>query len=347
MREPVVILYDNTTPEPGSTLTPFELDTRRAAEAVGEALQSLEIAWRPLEIHYERLEENLKELCQVRSSIVFNLCEDIRGQGIYEVYMTSLLELLGITYTGSEPIALGLCLDKARSKETLVYHGLQIPHHYVLKDLSQKRPDLSFPLILKPLHEDGSLGIDNRSVIVSEAELEEKALQLLQAFHQPVIVEEYIGGREFNVSLLGEGTPEVLPISEIDYSKLEKGQPHILTHTSKWDETSPDYHKTPAVCPVTLDRSLEKALQETALTAFKVLGCRDYARVDFRMRGNQPCIIEVNPNPSISPDAGFVRSADVAGLSYAKLIGKILSFAEKRKTQEKKRRTFEDAYSSL
>ena len=139
----------------------------------------------------------------------------------------------------------------------------------------------------------------------------------------------------------------VLPISEIDYSKLEKGQPHILTHASKWDEHSPDYQKTPPICPASLDRSLEKTLRETALTAFRVLECRDYARVDVRMRGTQPCIIEVNPNPAISPDSGFVRSAQAAGLSYAKLIGKIVSFAEKRKAEEKKRRKFEDAYSSL
>ncbi len=348
MQEPIVILYDNSEPEDGRRpVYPSELDTRKAAEAIEQALKALGRESLRFEIQYNQIAENLRQLCQLRSSIVFNLCEDIRGEGIYEVYVAALLELLGIAYTGSEPACLSLCLDKARSKEVLAYHGLHTPRHYVLQNSSEKRPDLSFPLIVKPLHEDGSLGIDSHSVVVSEEQLSKKAQELLETFRQPVIVEEYIGGREFNVSLLGEGMPDVLPISEIDYSKLEKGQPHILTHASKWDEHSPDYQKTPPICPASLDRSLEKTLREMALTAFRVLECRDYARVDVRMRGTQPCIIEVNPNPAISPDSGFVRSAQAAGLSYAKLIGKIVSFAEKRKAEEKKRRKFEDAYSSL
>ena len=346
MQEPIVILYDNSDPEDEKLFSPFELDVRKAAEAVEQALKSLGRQTLRFEIQYDQIAENLRQLCQVRSSVFFNLCEDIRGQGIYEVYVAALLELLGATYTGSEPASLSLCLDKARSKEVLAYHGLSTPHHYVLENVSAKRPDLSFPLILKPLHEDGSLGIDANSVVLSEEQLAKKAQELLDMFHQPVIVEEYIGGREFNVSLLGEG-PDLLPISEIDYSKLEKGQPHILTHASKWEEDSPEYHKTPAICPAALDRSLEKTLNEMSLKAFRILGCRDYARVDIRMRGNQPCIIEVNPNPAISPDAGFVRSAQAEGLSYAQLIGKIVSFAEQRKANEKKRRKFQDAYSSL
>ena len=347
MQEPVIILYDNTDPEDKDAPFATEMDNFREVAAVEEALTSLGRESRRLEIHYASLEEDLKQLWDRRGATVFNLCEDIAGQGIYEVYMISFLELLGMTYTGTSPIALGLCLDKARSKEVLSYHGLETPRHYVLTDPSQRRPDLSFPLILKPLHEDGSYGIDRDSVVVSDEALETKARQLLQQFQQPVIVEEYIGGREFNVSLLGEGTPEALPISEIDYSAVEKGEPHILTYASKWDETSLEYLKTPPTCPVTLDPALEKTLKEVALKASQVLGCRDYIRVDIRMRGDDPCVIEVNPNPCISPDAGFVRAAEAAGISYAELIGKIVGFADGRRAQQQKGRTFQNAHSRL
>jgi len=330
-REHVTILYDNSAFERGRRL-PSQEDTLAEAKAVERALSEKRYQTRRLEINYERLEAFVEDLLHNREEMVFNLCEDIKGEGIYEGYVASFLELLGVDYTGSNPLTLGICLDKAKAQEILSAHDLPTPAHAVLEEANGMPKGIHFPLIVKLLHEDGSLGLDRGSVVHDKEALHQRVKKMVREYHQPVLAEEYLDGREFNVSILGNGEEtQVLPISEIDHSAAKKDEPKILTYASKWDESSEEYRKTPPVCPAPLTPSLEKTLRSLALSACKVLGCRDYARVDIRLKGKTPYIIEVNPNPCISLDAGFIRSADAAGLSYPEVIGKILACAIARK----------------
>jgi len=331
-RNRATILYDNSEFEEGRRL-PSQEDTVSEARAVEEALSQLGFKTRRLEITYERIETLIQELLRSREEVIFNLCEDIKGEGIYEVYIASVMELLGMDYTGSGPMTLGICLDKAKAQTLLASHDFPTPRHIVFEKKEGVLPKgLHFPLIVKLLHEDGSLGLDKDSVVYTREALFDRVRRMTRNYHQPVIAEEYIDGREFNVALLGNGeTAQILPISEIDYSTITTKEPKILTYASKWDESSSEYRKTMPVCPASLSPSLEKTLQTFALSACKILGCRDYARVDFRLKGKTPYIIEVNPNPCISLDAGFIRSAKVAGLSYAEVVGKIMEFAIARK----------------
>lgn len=331
-QERVTILYDNSEFEKGRRL-PSQEDTVSEVETVEGALSRLGYKTCQLEINYERIDGLLEAILRHREDVVFNLCEDIKGEGVYEVYIASLLELLGMDYTGSGPLTLGLCLDKAKTQKLLSAHGLPTPGHVVLEKGSGTLPKgLRFPLIVKLLHEDGSLGLDKGSVVYDRKSLWERVKRLTRQYRQPVIAEEYIDGREFNVSVFGNGEDtQFLPISEIDYTPLGTKGPRILTYASKWDESSSEYRKTMPVCPASLSPALERTLRTFALSACRIFGCRDYARVDFRLKGRTPYIIEINPNPCISLDAGFIRSAKVAGLSYADVIGKILEFAIARK----------------
>lgn len=333
-RERVIILYDNSEPERKALKgLPSQQDTMDEVGTVEEALSKAGFKSRRLEIVYDRFETVVQELFRYQGDIVFNLCEDIKGEGIYEPYMAALLELLGFDYTGSGPLTLGFCLDKAKTQKLLSVHGLPTPRHVVLERGDETIPKgLYFPLIVKLLHEDGSLGLDKGSVVFNKDSLMGRVKKMIREYQEPVIAEEYIEGREFNISILGNGKEaQILPIAEIDHSAAGKNDPKILTYASKWDESSQEYQKTMPICPTSLSPSLEKSLRSVARAAFQILGCRDYARVDVRLRGKTPYIIEVNPNPCISLDAGFIRSATVAGLSYADVIGKIVEFAVLRK----------------
>ena len=153
----------------------------------------------------------------------------------------------------------------------------------------------------------------------------------MDEFHPPVIVEEFIEGRELNVSILGSEELLVLPISEIDFSETPDSFNHILTYHAKWEPRSEVYHKTIPVCPAHLTKTVEKHVKDVALKAYKIMGCRDYARIDIRLdRGNNPFVLEVNPNPYLSEGVGFIRSAEAHGVSFSQTLRMIVEFALRR-----------------
>ncbi|KUG26319.1 hypothetical protein ASZ90_003839 [hydrocarbon metagenome] len=183
-------------------------------------------------------------------------------------------------------------------------------------------------MIVKLLSEDASIGISENSVVYNDNELNKRMEYLFKNFKQDVIVEEFINGRELNVSILGK---DVLPISEISFKGLSKKLPKIITYEAKWSPDSEYYKHTVPICPAKLSKEVEKKVSEIALESFNAMGCRDYARVDIRLaKNNHPYVIEVNPNPDISPDSGFARSAAAAGIDYFELIKKLIHFALSR-----------------
>lgn len=266
--------------------------------------------------------------------LIFNLCESVANESVHEMHVAGLYELLGIPYTGAGAFALGSCLNKVRTKEILTAHGIKIPRFVQFKNISEVNADgfdLEFPLIVKPLREDASVGIESASIVDNGAALRKRVRFIFQTYDQPALVEEYVDGRELNVAIIGNKRPIVLPISEIDFSGLPSHRPKIVTYNSKWMQGTDEYIGTVGVCPAPLPVDLERELKEIALKAYRVMGCRDYARVDMRLdKNNVPYVLEVNPNPDISDDAGFARSARSYGLSFEETIGKIVQYALER-----------------
>lgn len=275
----------------------------------------------------------VKFLKEEEPDLVYNLCESVNHESINEMHAASIYELLGIPYTGSDPLTLGTALNKVRVKEILAFHGLPTPKYQLVKSPIRisLEDHLEFPLIVKPCREDASIGIEASSVVSSMTELRKRIRYIFAHFDQPALIEEYIDGRELNVAMLGNRRPIVFPISEIDMSTLPSEYPRIVSYNAKWMKGSDEYTNTKGVCPACLPAGLEGRIKEMALEAYRIIGCRDYARVDFRLsKDHQPYLLEVNPNPDISDNAGFACSAKSYGLTFEELIGKIVECAMER-----------------
>ncbi|MDY0291658.1 MAG: ATP-grasp domain-containing protein [Desulfuromonadaceae bacterium] len=266
-------------------------------------------------------------LVKLQPQLVFNLCEGFWGQSSREMHVAALLELLGLTHTGSPPLTLGLTQNKALTKDLLVRHKLPTPNYLLLEPGAAlpQQLELSWPLIVKPCLEDASIGIGAESVVSDLRALLNRIAYIHAQYRQGALVEEFIAGREFNAAVIGDCALEALPVAEICFqSGLER---QIVSYAGKWLEDSTAYVATAPVCPALVSAQEAEAIQAVALRACHLLGCRDYARVDIRMRDGIPYILEVNANPDISPDAGLARAAHAAGLEYPALIGRILELS--------------------
>ncbi len=271
-------------------------------------------------------------------AMIFNLCERAFEKSSFEMNMAALLELIGVPFTGSPSLTLGLSLNKGLTKDVLSSRGIMTPEYCVLDSAPQKlKKSLKFPLIVKPLSEDASIGIDAGAVVGTMKALRKRVDYITTKFSQPAIVEEYVDGREFNVAVLGNGIEaRTLPVSEIDFIGFPPDAPKICCYESKWVTVSPLYGNTKPVCPANITEGLKEELSVVALKAYRTMGCRDYARVDMRVGedGNVK-VLEVNPNPDISGDAGFARAAAAFGLSYSGLIAEIVGIASARFSGDK------------
>jgi D-alanine-D-alanine ligase len=272
-------------------------------------------------------------LKEIRPDVVFNLCESVYGNSCWEMNIPALLDLIRIPYTGSAPLTLGLCQDKGKVKDILLSQGILTPRYKIFDRQVDHIKGNVFPIIVKPLHEDGSLGISKESVVYDDESLCRQIQYVVDKYHQPALVEEFIDGRELNVSLLEtDGTVGVLPISEIDYSEVPEGIPKICGYEAKWVTESAEYQKTKPICPAPLEWVTKRRVEHIAVKVFKLFGCRDYARVDMRVdRNGKIYVLEVNPNPDISPQAGLTRAIKVQGITYTEFIGGLLERALQRK----------------
>jgi D-alanine-D-alanine ligase len=269
----------------------------------------------------DRLEE-------MKPDLVFNVCESFGGESRLEAAVASLLEVLRIPFTGNDPLALAMAHDKVRCKELLRGCGLPVADWRVFSpgESSPDLTDLAPPFIVKPRCEDGSHGLSAKSICASREEALYRAAEISALWKQDCIIEEFLPGREFNMGVLFEG--RVLPASEIAY-QLPPGLPNLVTFEAKWVPGS-DYDRgTPVRCPAeNVSDALAEQLQSLALHAYRALGCRDYARVDLRLdAAGAPRILEVNPNPDISPEAGLAGAAEKGGLAYDELIARIADCA--------------------
>jgi D-alanine-D-alanine ligase len=286
----------------------------------------------PLEAVREKLEE-------LKLDLVFNLFEGFDGRPETEAVVAGMLAELGLVHTGCQANTLSLALDKVRTKALLEANGLATPRYQVLTPETVSQFHLSYPCIVKPCAEDASHGVSEDSVVPDFVALERQVRKISQFFGGQALVEEFIDGREFNVTILGNGKPVVLPPSEIIYS-LPPEKPRILTFSAKWEPDTLYFESSQPVCPAEIDDDTCQRIVQAALESFKLLGCSGYARVDFRMGSDGvPTIIEVNPNPDLSPDYGAARQARAAGMSYAQFIEMIVQLALERAGVETKNKS--------
>lgn len=253
--------------------------------------------------------------------LVFNLCESVNEDPGLIGHPAAVLELLGIPFTGSPALALMLSTDKLLTKQLLQANNIRTPNYTHIETPGSASPaKLRFPVIIKPRHQDASIGIDQESICHAKAELVSKVKEM-HARYGPLLVEEYIPGREFNIALYGFPEPGILPVAEIDFSGLPDSLFPIVGYRAKWDTSSVEYHNTPRIFPDTLPIYFANTIRTVARDCFRIFMLRDYGRVDIRVDArNITYVLEVNANPCLSPDAGFAAAARQKGIQYPQLI---------------------------
>ncbi len=308
-----------------------EWDTIDTINAVKDALEIFHDV-----IMIEANEDAFEKFRKYRPDIVFNIAEGAHEIS-REAQIPAILDMLQIPYTGSDPLTLTTCLDKARTKEILSYYKIPTAKFLLAETLnSLENFDLKFPVIIKPVGEGSSKGIFNSSFINNLNELKERLEYNFEIYKQPFLIEEYLPGREFTVALIGNGNEiEILPIVEINFSELPDGLIPIYSFEAKWIVDTRDNPLKIFSCPAKIDEQLENKIKEIALKTYEILRCRDWSRIDIRLdENNVPNVLEVNPLPGILPNPDdnscFPKAARAAGFSYEEMINKVLFVALKR-----------------
>ncbi len=306
-------------------------DVTRVASALAEALSQDGTRIEPLAVEGSRL-DFAEVLGRLRPDLVINLCESLAADARGEMIVPAVLEMLGLPYTGSSALSLGLALHKDKAKELLKARGVSTPGFWRVDRLEQlDEVALPYPLIVKPAREDASVGVTADSVVHDAAGLARAVEAVLRTFRQPAMVEQFIPGREIYVPLLGNHPRQALPLTEIRFGSFFEGRPNIVSYRAKWEADSPEYLNTPSGTCQLEDPELEARLIHTAMDAFAALDCQDYGRVDLRVTPEGvPYVIDVNPNCDLHPDAGFAKAARAAGIDYPALASRLVELALER-----------------
>jgi D-alanine-D-alanine ligase len=332
----IVVLYDRWEQPDGdeaaTTKAPLTrtLDKKEVEDEVAEALEKLGHA---PQLHcLDGSVKSLHALARLDCDLIFNLSESFGGNDTADAAIAGYLDLLAKPYTGAGARGLRLAQDKAVAKKIFAFHGIHTP---VFAKSFRGRLDFShhleFPVIVKPAREDGSIGIEFNAVVSSIRELMERIDWLHQNFNSPVLIEEYVEGREMYVGVLGNETVTALPVVELDLSKLPEGTPRIAGAEVKWAKGTRAYRDTKSIFPEDLSEDTIAALQQTAVAAYQALELRDYGRVDMRLQPDgRVAVIEVNPNPWLASKSEFAMAARKAGRTYAELVGEIVELAMAR-----------------
>jgi D-alanine-D-alanine ligase len=299
-------------------------------EEIFEALQKL--GHEPFYQVLEGKTQSLLAIAKCGAELIFNLTESYAGEDTMDKNIAAYLELLHIPYTGGGPEALYLAQDKSLAKKIFDFHKIKTPDFATsYKGKLDHAHDINFPLIVKPTSEDGSIGIDTDSVVYSVKELMERIHYIHEEFDSPALIEEYIEGREIYAAILGNENAEVLPLIELDLSKLPKGTPKIAGQDVKFDKETEAYKLTKSAPVEDLDEETSKKLCDTALAAYRALRLRDYGRIDMRLnKKGEVYVIEANPTPWLSSAAEFAMAAKKSGRSYTQMIEAIVELARAR-----------------
>lgn len=327
----IVVLYNHTTGlvkgEPRDLLA--EQGVLVCAQAVADALQMA--GYRVAEVPIRTDVELALAPYPPTHWAIFNLGEGLEGRLFEEARIAWALEAMGYRFTGSDGDAIARSVNKALTKAILVANGVPTPPWWCFRQPDEVDTSgvsaFPFPLIVKPVAEDASLGIGPEAVVHTPRQLRERVGYIVECYRQVALAEAFIAGREFNISLWGD-PQELLPLAEVDFSAFADPFERIVSFAAKWDARSFEYHHTPILCPARLAPALAVCIATTAQRAWEAIGCRGYARVDMRLADNgTPYVVEVNCNPDLSPGAGFYRAAQAAGYDYTGMVVQILEIA--------------------
>ncbi|HPD13723.1 MAG TPA: hypothetical protein PLE19_02155 [Planctomycetota bacterium] len=311
-------------------------DLRQMIRRMARALRSVgyKVTVLPLARDLSAFQRRLR---RVRPDVVFNQYDDVVHGALYEMRVPALIRMMGFRVTGSPPLALGLTRYKHMAASLLQGAGVRIPP---CTQLLERVSDVDlhkweFPLFAQPAREHASIGVDRNSVVHSKKALRAKVRELLQTYHQPVLVQAFLPGREFNVGMVGGRRPRVMPLAEVDYSKLPPGIPPVMSYAAKWIETAEEYGKTSVICPAVVEPELSREIISTALRAFRAVGAWGYGRVDIRLDAEgRPCVLEVNCNACLEEGHSLPRQAERAGIRYPRLLQMVVRASFEASSQE-------------
>ncbi len=307
-----------------------EYDTEETIAAVEAAL-----ARRYRVMRVEGDATALARLAELRPDLVFNIAEGFDGPN-RESHIPILCEMLGLACTGSDALTLGICLDKARTKEILAFHRIPTARFYQVTPQMLNGQRFPLPALVKPLREGSSMGIRNDSLVTTRAQVFERVIEIYRRYRQPALVEAFLPGREFTVGVLGNPPDrEFLPLVEIDHGVLPAGANRIYGYEAKWIWDDPARPMPILVCPADATPALTESIRGVVGQALDVLCVRDWCRVDVRLdAAGVPNIIELNPLPGILPDprehSALPTAARAAGYAYEGLILKVAEAALRR-----------------
>ncbi len=311
-------------------------DVERDLMSVGKNIEKalLDRGYRVSFFDFNDVSKAFVSLKESDVDLVFNVCERINNSSLLEPHAASILDVLQIPYTGSNPMTLALCIDKIRVKKLLAYHNIPTPkwdYAYTLED--EIDDDLEYPLIVKPANTDNSIGITNESVVRNKKELEAQLVKVVKEIGSPALVEEYIEGDEYDVSILGsdEDDYQVMPLSRSIFKDMPKGYWHIYPYAAKWSEDPAYKTITTQRPPKNVNQRVQSLITEIALDTYRILDCHDYGRVEIRVdNDNNPYVLELNPNPSINIEDCIPACAELIGMNYADFIEEIIRMAIRR-----------------
>ncbi|MCU0456200.1 MAG: hypothetical protein MUE74_07850 [Bacteroidales bacterium] len=320
----VVVLYDLDPAWDKSEIR----DARKSNRAIYDSLIA-----EGIETYIEELGtpflERILEKYNPDDTIIFNLCETLPGIPNSEKRVVQTIEDSGFTYTGNNSDLIDLSYDKQRVKELLVSLGIAVPAGAILAPEAAADWNI-FPAIVKPSHEHCSLNITERSVVYDTASLREQIIQVNRELKQPALVEDFIDGREFRVSVWNNDPPEILPVVEMSFAAFTDPRRRLCTYESKFASGSEHYRKIESIVPAPLDYKLLRKLEKKVLKTWKGFGCLDYARFDFRMRDDEFYLLDINPNADISRNTSFALSLEMTNYSYNQMVKRIVMMAAER-----------------
>lgn len=321
---PVLVLHNVDSKWPAADLE----EARRVVSELESALRNHGHPVQDVPVFNADLKEPLRDY-NPDDHIVLNWCEEFPEVSHSEALVAEALSELNFTYTGSPPDVLALSWDKVKVKHLLERHAIPTPRWRFFDSL---QPDgwTTFPAIVKPGMEHCSFGITRESVVVTSEGLRERIGTMINTFHQPALVEDFIDGREFHVFLWGNSEIRMLPPTEMDFCAFENIRDRLCTFDSKFRPGSRHYEDIKLRVPAQMKEAEYDLLKQTAFAVYHAFGCRDYARLDIRLRNGVFYVIDVNPNPDIGPETSMTYAAEIAGYSYGEMISYLVNLAAQR-----------------
>ena len=321
MNKPILIIHNAISDNPGSD----ELDVLEQVDLVGKALLELgyRIEIRPVDFN---LEKTINEIRRIKPYAVFNLAETLFNRSEFAFIAPSVLGYLNVPFTGSPLLPMIYASNKRLTKQELTRHGIRTPGWFRLEDIRQV--DKNKRYILKPVWEEGSLGLDEDNVFTGSDR--KKIERFAKMNPNYFFVEEFIEGREFNISIIGEKTkPVVMPLAEMTFRDYPEGKPRIMGYTAKWNEESFEYSHTKRTFAIR-DRNKPHIQQmpEICRQCWNAFGLRGYVRVDFRLSAdNTAFVIDINANPCLSGSGGFMAAVKKSGMTFREAVARIVDDA--------------------